>query len=93
MKLFTEGSTSIMKRKLKRGIENLSILCRKENLSDQLRPLVYSFRAYGYFCQHKFSNAINDLKSLTKLGYKLDRACQYNYSLLEGIIAAQNNQF
>lgn len=93
MKLFTQGSTSIMKKKLKRGVENLSMLCRKYNLSDQLRPLVYSFRSYGYFCQNKFSNAINDLKALMKLGYKLDRACQYNYLLLEGIIAAQNNQF
>lgn len=54
---------------------------------------MYSFRSYGYFSQHKFSNAINDLKTLAKLGYKLDRACSYNMTLLEGIISAQNNQF
>ena len=82
MKIFTEGSTSIMKKKFKRGIENLSILSRKENLSDQLRPLIYSFRSYGYFCQNKFSNAINDLRTLTKLGFQLDKACQYNNTLL-----------
>lgn len=93
MKIFAEGSTSIMKKKFKRGIENLSILSRKENLSDQLRPLIYSFRSYGYFSQHKFSNAINDLNTLMKLGFQLDRACQYNYTVLEGIIACQNNQF
>lgn len=29
MKIFTEGSTSIMKKKFRRGIENLSILSRK----------------------------------------------------------------
>lgn len=28
-----------------------------------------------------------------KLGYKLDKTCEYNMALLEGIIAAQNNQF
>lgn len=93
IKIFTEGSTFIMKKKFKKGIENLSILCKKENLSDQIRPLVYSFRSYGYFCQHKFSNAINDLKNLVKLGYKLDKPCEYNMCLLEGIILAQNNQF
>ena len=62
-------------------------------LSDQLRPLLYSFRSYGYFCQHKFSNAINDLNNLIKLGYNLDKPCSYNFSLLEGIISCQNNQF
>lgn len=82
-----------MKKKIKRGVENLSILCKKENLSDQIRPLVYSFRSYGYFCQRKFGNAINDLKTLSKLGYKLDKACDYNMNILKGIISAQNNQF
>jgi tetratricopeptide (TPR) repeat protein len=82
MKMFTEGSTSIMKKKFKRGIENLTILAKKENLNDQLRPLIYSFRSYGYFSQHKFSNSIHDLNNLIKLGYSLDKACSYNYSLL-----------
>lgn len=82
-----------MKKKFKKGIENLSMLSKKENLSDQLRPLLYAFRSYGYFCQHKFSNSIHDLNTLIKLGYKLDNACAYNYNLLEGIISCQNNQF
>jgi hypothetical protein len=64
LKIFTDGCTSIMKKKFKKGIENFSVLCKRENLSDYIRPLVYSFRSYGYFCQHKFSNAINDLKNL-----------------------------
>jgi hypothetical protein len=29
LKIFTDGCTSIMKKKIKRGVENLSILCKK----------------------------------------------------------------
>lgn len=33
LKIFTEGATAIMKKKYKRGIENLNYLARKEHLS------------------------------------------------------------
>jgi hypothetical protein len=82
-----------MKKKINKGVEYLTALCKKENLSEQIKPLIYSFRSYGYFCQHKFSNAINDLKTITKLGYQLDKTCEYNMTLLKGILSAQNNQF
>jgi hypothetical protein len=38
-------------------------------------------------------NALSDLNSLLKLGYNLDSASQYNFSLLQGISLAQNNSF
>ena len=82
-----------MKKKYKRGIQNLNYLCKKEHLSEQIRPLLYSFRSYAYFCQCKFLNALTDLNSLTKLGYNVDAASQYNLHLLQGISYAQNNSF
>jgi hypothetical protein len=82
-----------MKKKYKRGIENLNYLSKKEHLSEQLRPLLFSFRAYAHFCQCKFLNALNDLNSLAKLGFSFDTASQYNMFLLQGISHAQNNMF
>lgn len=55
--------------------------------------MLFSFRAYAYFCQCKFLNALNDLNSLAKLGFSFDTASQYNMFLLQGISHAQNNMF
>jgi hypothetical protein len=52
----------------------LNYLARKEHLSEQIRPLIYTFRAYAHFCQCKFVNALNDLHSLQKLGFSCDPA-------------------
>jgi hypothetical protein len=38
-------------------------------------------------------NALNDLNSLSKLGYNFDTASKYNMYLLQGISNAQNNNF
>ena len=37
-------------------------------MGDFLRPLIYSYRAYGYFCLGKHQKALNDLVYLEKLG-------------------------
>jgi hypothetical protein len=63
-----------MKKKFKKGIENLNFLSKKEHINEQIKPLLFSFRSYGYFCQYKFVNGSNDLKSMIKQGYKLDAA-------------------
>ena len=42
-----------MKRKFKEGIENLTKLINKDSIGDFLKPLVYTYRAYGYFCVGK----------------------------------------
>lgn len=82
-----------MKKKFKRGIESMNYLTRKEHLNEQIRPLLYSFRAYAHFCQCKFLNARNDLNTLQKLGFSCDSASEYNLKLLNGIFHAQNNNF
>lgn len=62
-------------------------------MNEQIKPLLYSFRAYAHFCQCKFLNALNDLNSLEKMGYSFDPASKYNLHLLQGISNAQNNNF
>ena len=42
-----------MKRKYNEGIENLTKLVKNFNLGDFLKPLIYIYRAYGYFCVGK----------------------------------------
>lgn len=64
IKLFTDGSTLLMKKKIKRGVDILSQLIKKQNINEYIRPLAYSFRAYGYFCQCKYTHALNDLDAL-----------------------------
>lgn len=71
----------------------MNYLAKKQHLNEQIRPLLYSFRAYAHFCQCKFLNALNDLHSLQKLGFACDPASQYNFRLLTGISNAQNNNF
>ncbi len=93
IKCFIEGATLIMKKKFKKGIENLNYLFRKEHITEQIRPLLFSFRSYAHFCQYKFINALNDLKGMSKAGHKLDPSSEYNLLLLEGIIQCQNNNF
>ena len=60
-RLFIDGVTYLMKRKHEDGIKNLTTLVKTQTLGDFLKPLVYSYRAYGYFCLGKHQKALNDL--------------------------------
>jgi len=51
--IFTDGVTFLMKRKHKEGVQDLTNLVKNHNLGDFLKPLVYTYRAYGYFCLGK----------------------------------------
>ena len=93
LRVFTEGATAIMKKKYRRGIENMSYLAKKEHLNQQIRPLVLAFRAYAHFCQCRFGTALADLRAMQTQGFPLDPASHYNQLLLQGIAHSQNNCF
>jgi hypothetical protein len=76
-----------MKRKFKDGIEKLNELIKKYTLSDFLTPLVYTHRAYGYFCIGKHQKCLNDLLKVEKLDY----SSLYNKYICEGILACSSN--
>lgn len=51
-KTFTEGVIYLMKRKTKTGVKILTSLVEKlgpGSNSDYITPLIYLYRAYGYF--------------------------------------------
>jgi hypothetical protein len=87
-RIFTDGVTFLMKRKYKEGIENLSKLIKAYNLGDFLKPLVYTYRSYGYFCLGKHQKALTDLQEVEN---KLEKSSSYNKLICEGIISAQNS--
>lgn len=64
-KMFTEGVIFLMKRKNKTGIKLLTSLIEKLQgqqaaTTDYITPLVYLYRAYGYFVQDEFDKALKD---------------------------------
>jgi hypothetical protein len=60
-RVFTDGVTFLMKRKFREGIDNLTQLASSQQVSDFLKPLVFSYRAYGFFCTSKYEKALADL--------------------------------
>jgi len=66
-RIFTDGVTFLMKRKYKEGIENITNLIKNFSVGEFLKPLVYSYRAYGYYCLGKHEKALNDLIHIEKL--------------------------
>ena len=82
-----------MKKKTKKGVELLSNLIKKQTIPEFIKIQTYSFRSYGYFCQYKYTHALNDLIQLEKMGYYLDEASCYNKIILEGVIATQNHRY
>ncbi len=43
-----------MKRKFKEGTECLTSMVKGGNISDFLKPMLFTYRAYGYFCLGKY---------------------------------------
>lgn len=53
LRMFVDGVTFLMKRKHKEGVKILTNLVKNFQLGDFLKPLVFVYRAYGYFCLSK----------------------------------------
>lgn len=65
-KIFTEGVIFLMKRKNKTSIKLLSSLIEKlaissqQTQSDYITPLIYIYRAYGYFVTDDYDKSLKD---------------------------------
>jgi hypothetical protein len=71
-KIFTEGVIFLMKRKTKTGLKLLTSLVDKIQTASQMTqqdyitPLVFLYRAYGYFVTDEYDKALKDyIKSNT----------------------------
>lgn len=87
-KIFLEGAISMVKKKYLEGVEFLSKLINDEDLHVELRPLVYSYRAYGHFCLGSIEEAINDYETLQKDNH-MSECDDYNLLLCKGILKAR----
>jgi hypothetical protein len=86
-RIFTDGVTFLMKRKYKEGVDHLTNLINNFAVSSFLKPLLYSYRAYGYICLAKHGKALADLLTIEKLG-PLEKASAYNKFICEGVQGA-----
>jgi hypothetical protein len=83
-----------MKRKYTEGIENLTNLVKNFSMGEFLKPLIYTYRSYGYFCVGKHQKAFNDLVYVEEnYKEKFEVASQYNKLICEGIIKSNLNDF
>lgn len=89
---FLEGAISMVKKKFKEGIEHLDPLIDDQELDPQLRPMVYSYRAYGNFAEGNIDAALKDYTHL-KSKNQLMPGDEYNVLLCEGILAANESRW
>lgn len=59
-KTFLSGAISLIKKKYNEGIDQMNKVINDEELADILRPLVFSYRGYGYFCVGEIEKALKD---------------------------------
>ena len=85
-KTFLSGTISLIKKKYTEGIDQMNKVVNEEELAEILKPLVLSYRAYGYYCTGEIENALNDYKELQKK-YKIQGGDIINMELCHGILA------
>lgn len=83
-KKFLEGAISMVKKKFKEGISHLDELAGDQELHEVLRPLVYSYRAFGNFSEGNIEQAVADYEHL-KNHFSISPGDQYNNLLCQGI--------
>lgn len=91
-KQFLEGAISIMKKKYKEGLNYLDELVSDEELHEQLRPLVLSYRAYGNFSEGNIEKALADYEFLREWNQSLE-GDDYNMELCQGVLVAQKKNW
>lgn len=86
-KQFLEGAVSMMKKKYREGLGFLDELVDDQDLHDQLKPLVLSYRAYGNFHEGNIELAAKDYKALKDKGASME-SDEYNLELCLGVLHA-----
>lgn len=79
-KIFTEGVIFLMKRKTKTGLKLLTSLIEKlgpNSQPDYITPLIYIYRAYGYFVSDEYDKSLKDYLKSSQLK-KLNNPAAYN---------------
>lgn len=91
-KQFLEGAVSMMKKKYREGLGFLDDLVDEPDLHDQLKPLVWSYRAYGNFHEGSVETAAKDYRALKDKGLAME-SDEYNLELCTGVLSALNKEW
>jgi hypothetical protein len=97
-KIFTEGVIFLMKRKTKTGIKLLSSLIDKISQSSQpiqsdyITPLVYLYRAYGFFISDDYDKSLKDYIKSNQLK-KLNASAAFNMVMCQGLKALDKKEY
>lgn len=91
-KQFLEGAISMVKKKFKEGINFFDLLVNDDEIDGMLKPLVFSYRAFGNFSEGNIEAALADYNTL-KVKHQLSPGDEYNLLLCEGIMAANENRW
>lgn len=89
---FLSGAISLIKKKYTEGIDKMNEVKDCEELEAVLRPMVLSYRAYGYFCTGEIQKAVDDYKEL-ETKYKIEGGDVINMYLSQGILCTNNKSF
>jgi tetratricopeptide (TPR) repeat protein len=91
-KTFMSGAISLIKKKYTEGIDMMNKVVHEEELAEILKPLVLSYRAYGYFCTGEIENALGDYKELEKK-YTIVGGDLINLYLCHGVLSTNQRKF
>ena len=89
---FVEGCLSMVKKKFREGVELLDSVVDDSDLHVQLRPLVYSYRAYGLFSEGELEKAMEDYRLLEKNNQMME-CDRYNVLLVRGILSGREKKY
>ncbi len=87
-----------MKRKTKTGLKLLSSLLDKlptapvETQSDYITPLIYIYRAYGYFVTDEYDKSLKDYLKSSQLK-KLNTSATYNMIMCQGLKSLDKKEY
>lgn len=92
LKIFLEAAVHMMKRKFNEGIDLLCSIKEDSQIDEKIKPLIHSYRAFGYFSLGRIEEALNDYNILDNdnLGSESD---EYNSLLCNGILETRNRNF
>jgi tetratricopeptide (TPR) repeat protein len=84
-----------MKRKTKTGLKLLSSLIEKTGANtepDYITPLVYIYRAYGYFTTDEYDKSLKDYIKSSQIK-KLNTSAAYNMIMCQGLKSLENKEY
>ena len=92
LKIFLDGAVSMIKKKFEEGLESINQITNTNDIDDDIKPLIISYRAYGLFSLGRINQALLEYKKLESQD-QLNKGDEYNKYLCLGILDAEKCSF